>query len=670
MTASYADLRDEIAARIAALDRRSSPLGPPGQWTTALRNVLDLISAARAQIVLFWGPDYVALYNADYAPTIGDKHPRALGRPAVENWAELWSDLEPLLRNVRESGEAFYARDRPFYIERHGGLGEYAYFDISYSPVHDDDGSIGGVLCIVSETTLRLRAEQKAVTERDRLWSLSQDPFLVTDYEGRWLTISPAWTRILGWSEEELLGRTSEWMEHPDDRRATDAKLHELAQGGTTLRFENRFRTKAGDYRWFAWTAVPSESTLLCVARDITEQKLQADILAKAEAQLRQSQKMEAVGQLTGGLAHDFNNLLTGITGSFELLSARLAQGRYSDADRYIGIGLGAAKRAASLTHRLLAFSRQQTLAPVPTDINRLASSMEELIRRTVGPEVSVEIVATVGLWTTLVDPNQLENALLNLCLNARDAMASGGRLTIETANRWVDERASRERELPRGQYVSLCVSDTGTGMTPDIVEKAFDPFFTTKPLGQGTGLGLSMIYGFAKQSGGQARIYSEPDEGTVVCIYLPRFNGDALETETQPGFDGRVEPGARRGTVLIVDDEPSVRVLVTDVLEQLGCAVIEAADGASGLRILRSDVKIDLLISDIGLPGGLNGRQMMDAARDIRPDLKVLFITGYAENAVMRNGQMETGMQVMSKPFAIDDLAARIKTMLTEKPG
>ena len=254
----------------------------------------------------------------------------------------------------------------------------------------------------------------------------------------------------------------------------------------------------------------------------------------KAEEALRHAQKMEAVGQLTGGLAHDFNNMLAGISGSLELMQTRLAQGRTGELDRYLAAAQGAAKRAASLTHRLLAFSRRQMLEPKSTNPNRLISDMEELIRRTVGPEIAVEIVGAAGIWSTLVDQNQLENALLNLCINARDAMPGAGRLTIETANRWLDERAARERDLPPGQYVSLCVSDTGVGMTADVIARAFDPFYTTKPTGMGTGLGLSMVFGFARQSGGQARIYSEPGQGTMVCLYLPRHLGESEEVDRQ----------------------------------------------------------------------------------------------------------------------------------------
>ena len=421
------------------------------------------------------------------------------------------------------------------------------------------------------------------------------------------------------------------------------------------------------------------EAPLLCgVVTDLTEQKLHLGELAEANARLvaeiaerekledalRQSQKMEAVGQLTGGLAHDFNNLLTGITGSLELLQIRVAQGRSADFDRYVSAAQGAARRAAALTHRLLAFSRRQTLDPKATDVNKLVVGMEELIRRTVGPAIAIEVVGAPGLWPALVDSFQLENSLLNLCINARDAMPDGGRITIETANKWLDDRGAKERDLSPGQYLSLCVTDTGTGMSPEVIAKAFDPFFTTKPIGQGTGLGLSMIYGFARQSGGQVRIYSEVGQGTTMCIYLPRHYGSAEQAGETTGVStiSRAEQGE---TVLVVDDEPTVRMLVTEVLGDLGYTAIEAADSAAGLKVLQSDVRIDLLVTDVGLPGGMNGRQMADAGRITRPDLKVLFITGYAENAVLSHGHLEPGMQVLTKPFAVDVIAARIKGMI-----
>ncbi len=380
------------------------------------------------------------------------------------------------------------------------------------------------------------------------------------------------------------------------------------------------------------------------------------DALMQAEAQLRQSQKMEAVGQLTGGIAHDFNNLLTGIAGNLEMLQTRLQQGRAGDAEPYIAAAQGAARRAAALTHRLLAFSRRQTLDPRAIDINRLVTDMEELIRRSVGPSITVEVVGAATLWRTFVDPNQLENALLNLCLNARDAMPAGGRLTLETANRWLDTEAARVRELPPGQYISLSVSDNGTGMTPEVVHRAFDPFFTTKPLGHGTGLGLSMIYGFARQSGGQARIHSQPDKGTTVALYLPR-DADAGAEDIAP-LPAADTAGGSGQTILIVDDEPTVRMLITELLGDRGFTMLEAHDAPTGLKLLQSPARIDLLISDVGLPGGMNGRQMADAARTTRPDLKVLFITGYAENAVISHGHLDPGMHVLTKPFAMETLA------------
>ena len=383
------------------------------------------------------------------------------------------------------------------------------------------------------------------------------------------------------------------------------------------------------------------------------------------EEQLRQAQKMEAVGQLTGGLAHDFNNLLTGIIGAHDLIKRRLAQNRAGEIGRYVEIATASATRAAALTHRLLAFSRRQTLDPKPTDVDRLVSDMVDMIRRTVGPGVSINVVNGPDIWQALVDPNQLENALLNLCINARDAMPDGGRLTIEAENCWIDARNASARDFEAGPYLKLSVSDTGIGMPPDVIARAFDPFFTTKPLGQGTGLGLSMIYGFAKQSGGQVRIHSQPGEGTKVAFYLPRHDGGSTERGV-PIEDIAAMPRAERGeTVLVVDDEPAVRMLVADVLSDLGYVSVEAADGAAGLRVLRSDIRVDLLVTDVGLPGGMNGRQVADAARVLRPNLKVLFITGYAEATVMGNGNLDPGMAVLTKPFAMDHLAGKIRALI-----
>ncbi len=413
---------------------------------------------------------------------------------------------------------------------------------------------------------------------------------------------------------------------------------------------------------WAAWELEMAES----LRHGITEVMVRAlRRIADLQDRLRQSQKMEAVGQLTGGIAHDFNNLLAGILGSLELLRTRVAQGRFEEVERYIGMATTSANRAASLTHRLLAFSRRQTLDPKSVDVNRLTASMEDLIRRTVGPAIHVETAISDQLWKALCDANQLESALLNLAINARDAMPDGGRLTIRAINACLDEPyAHRHPEVAAGDYVAVSVTDTGTGMAPDVVARVFEPFFTTKPFGEGTGLGLSMVYGFGKQSNGYTQIDSEPGHGTTVCLYLPRdpAKGETAVREPEPPSATVAAAGE---TVLVVDDELVVRLLIGDMLRDLGYGVVEAADGAEGLRLLQSRPDIDLLVSDVGLSGGMNGRQLADAARLHRPRLKVLFITGYAENALLGKGVLEADMQLITKPFALDAFAAKVRAML-----
>jgi PAS domain S-box-containing protein len=501
-------------------------------------------------------------------------------------------------------------------------------------------------------------------TERGRLWEVSTDLLGILSAQGYFESTNPAWTTTLGWTSAVTLQTSIYEFIHPDDVEKTRICLQDLAGDEPVLRFENRCRRADGEYRWLSWIAVPEDEKFYCSARDVTQEREVRTELAAALDALRQSQKMEAIGQLTGGIAHDFNNLLMAIGGSLELLNSRLMKGRVVESERYIAAAQSATKRAAALTHRLLAFARQQTLDPKPTDINRLVAGMEEMIRRTVGPSVKVEVAGAANLWITRVDPSQLENALLNLCINARDAMPEGGSLMIETNNERVDDSGARERDVAPGQYVTLCVTDTGTGMTPAVIARAFDPFFTTKPLGAGTGLGLSMTYGFARQSGGQVRIYSEVGRGATVCLYLPRHIGEAEAIVSPPESSGMAH-ACQGDTVLVIDDEPLVRMLVTDVLRDLGYIVIEAEDGPSGLKIFQSGMHIDLLITDIGLRGGMNGGQVAEAARALRPELKVLFITGFAENAAFRHGHLDAGRSVLIKPFAMEALASRVKGLL-----
>ncbi|MEO6843364.1 MAG: PAS domain-containing protein [Bradyrhizobium sp.] len=512
--------------------------------------------------------------------------------------------------------------------------------------------------------TLAQRVEEKT-RERDRIWNVSQDLLLVADRKGIWKTVNPAWTRTLGWSEAELLNRTSEWLQHPDDGGVTRARVKELGSSDATVKFESRFRHKDGSYRWLSWTGVPDRDHIYAVARDVTAEKAAAERLKATEEALLQSQKMEAVGQLTGGIAHDFNNLLTGIVGSLDLLQTRLNQGRTDNVGRYIDAAMTSANRAAALTHRLLAFARRQPLIPKRVDANQLVVSLEDLLRRTIGETIDLSIVASDGLWTTLCDPNQLESALLNLAINARDAMPGGGKLIISTANARIDGITADAPALSPGEYIRIDVTDTGTGMSPEVAARAFDPFFTTKPIGQGTGLGLSMIYGFARQSNGHATIDSKIGRGTSVRIYLPRHNGDHV-AEHAAAAASKVQHAATGETVLVVEDESVVRGVILEMLEEQGYRTLEASDGPAGLRILRTDARIDLLVTDVGLPG-MNGRQLADQAREMRPGLKILFITGYAESVAMADGFLQPGMEMITKPFDLGNLSRRVRTMVSD---
>jgi PAS domain S-box-containing protein len=507
--------------------------------------------------------------------------------------------------------------------------------------------------------TLEARVRERT-RERDSVWSLSRDLFGVFRTGGEIVAANPAWTDMLGYPSDGIVGERLDVLLHPEDTAALQKELKLLDAGMAVRDVDMRIRAKDGGYLWINWTFTPGDGVFYGVGRDVTQRK-------QLEEQLRQAQKMEAVGQLTGGIAHDFNNLLTGIVGSLDLMQTRISQGRTENLERYTKAAMTSANRAAALTHRLLAFARRQPLDPRPVEVDRLIASMEDLLRRTLSEAIRLDLAAPDDLWLSRCDPHQLESAILNLVINARDAMPDGGRLAVGTTNMHLDaDTAIAQGGVEAGQYVVISVSDTGTGMSPAVVAQAFDPFFTTKPIGQGTGLGLSMVYGFAKQSEGHVRIDSKVGQGTTVRIYLPRYLGEVEAEEPSSGLVDRNRPETGE-TVLVVEDEPVVRALILEVLQDLGYRTTEAADGPAGLHCLDSKERIDLLVTDVGLPG-LNGRQLADYARLKRPDLKVLFITGYAENAAMSSGFLLPGMEMITKPFAVGALAEKIRAMI-ERP-
>ncbi len=838
-----------VKSLVASVDWSKSPLGEPASWPENLKTIFAMMLASPAQIVLFWGPEYVALYNDAYAPTIGNKHPHALGRPAIENWGELWDDLKALLDRVRTTGEPVYAKDRPFYIERRG-VPEQVTFDIAYSAVEDAAGKAAGVLCIVNETTARLGYERqlresegqlKAITNsiEQMIWSTRPDGYH-DYYNDRWYEFTGV---PLGSTDGE------EWkdMFHPDDREHAWAIWRRSLETGEPYRIEYRLRHKSGAYRWVigrancvrdsegritrwygsctdiheiktaemqrqavlelqeeirtftdpaeiayasaamlgklmgvsragygtidpvaetitiekdwnaegikslagtlkfrdfgsyidelkrgetvifadaeidprtrdtadALKAISAQSVVnmpiteqnglvallylnnaskrewpaeeIAFIREVAERTRQAverrraenelreltvalerqvnertAALMKSEEQLRQAQKMEAVGQLTGGIAHDFNNMLAVIIGGLNLMQRRLKRGE-TDVQRFIDGAMEGAERAATLTQRLLAFSRRQPLSPEPIDANRMIAGMSELLLRSLGEHIRIETITAAGLWRTKADLAQLESALLNLAVNARDAMVEGGKLTIETANTHVDDVYGRKYEIEPGQYVVIAVTDTGVGMPPDVLDRAFEPFFTTKGVGKGSGLGLSQVFGFVRQSGGHVKIYSEIGVGTTVKIYLPRFYGDVSETEAA------VPPSSYTGqgeTILLVEDEDRVRSFTAEVLRDLGYNVITASGGPEALRMLENGFKASLLFTDVVMPD-MTGRQLVDAALKIAPDMKVLYATGYTRNAVVHNGIVDPGTNFLEKPFSVEKLALKIRTIL-----
>jgi PAS domain S-box-containing protein len=578
---------------------------------------------------------YTAEDCASQLPRLALSAARHEGRYLAEGW------------RVRKDGTRFWA-------------------SVVIDPIYDD-GRLVGFAKVTRDITERKTAEL-ALIESERIArgviDTALDGFVQTTADDLIVEWNAMAESIFGWSRREVLGRcfaalvmSADDQQHYLDNLPTDSPGAKQRWQTDALRRDGSAITVELGLSLLHLESGPIVNVFV---RDLTDR-------ISIEAQLRQSQKMEAMGQLTGGIAHDFNNLLQGITGALELVGQRIEENRTDNLERFVTGALASAKRAAALTHRLLAFSRRQPLDPRPVAANPLVASMDDLLRRTTGAHIDIAFDLADELWTTHCDTNQLENAVLNLAINARDAMPDGGRLTIGTRNVDLQAMAADRLGVIPGEYVCVAVSDTGVGMPPEVIERAFDPFFTTKAIGQGTGLGLSMVYGFAGQSKGYCKIESEASRGTTVRLYLPRHLGPLAEDDGVPvrGQGPLQSPLQSAGeVVLVVEDESSVRELILHVLQELGYFAVEAADGVSGLEILKSRRHIDLLVTDIGLPG-LNGRQMADAARVDRPDLKVLLMTGYAESVAAPDGSLDPGMELITKPFTMNALATRIRSMI-----
>jgi hypothetical protein len=632
---------------------------------------------------LLQGPEHrFLLVNPAYLQLVG--HRDLIGLTVREAIPEIEGQglLEPL-DDVFAGGNPFIGKDVKIVLRcKAEGNADTRYLDFVYHPIRGASGEVSTIFVEgfditerhameealrVSEVRLRqLNADlERRVIERAQArgltWQLSPDLLGALNSKGYFETSNPAWQTVLGWSEAEVASMSIFELLHPDDVEHTRAGFELTLVGQPALRFANRYRCKDGSYRWISWVGIQEDNFVYCTGRDITaERAAEAELLAAQEA-LRQSQKMETIGQLTGGIAHDFNNLLTGILGSLDLVRRRMEANKFDDIARFMDAASNSAKSAAALTHRLLAFARRQSLESRPNDLNRVVTGMEDLLKRTLGERIDLQCVLAEDLWNALTDANQVESAVLNLAINARDAMPNGGRLTIETVNIQLDkEYTSLHEDVRPGDYVAISVSDTGVGMSPEVLARAVDPFFTTKPPGEGTGLGLSGIYGFAKQSRGHLRLYSEIGHGTTVKLYLPR----ALQSAVDLSLVSKVPPRGQGETILVVEDDTTVRLVICDSLKDLGYSIFAAPDAREAILLLRTSQHVDLLISDVVLPH-VNGKKLAATARGLRTNLKVLFVSGYAENATVRGDFLDPGMDMLTKPFALDALAAKVHAMI-----
>jgi PAS domain S-box-containing protein len=789
----------EMARRIRDMDWSGTPLGSIETWPDSLKLSLAMILASGFPMAVRWGPELVLIYNDPYRPILRDKHPDALGRPLREVWWEIYPELGPLNESIlRGERDAFFAEDHPWTIRRLGSIVEDARFTISYSPIPDETApnGIGGILTTCIETTERVRKEEtlqvlndtlgaqitQRTRERDRIWQVSEDLLGVSNFEGYFISVNPAWTALLGWSEDEIKRMHVNELRHPDDATPSNAGRRRLAQGVPTVRMENRFRHKDGSWRWISWTMSVDNGLIYVVGRHVTDEKLAAEALRESERrfrlfaeavtdyalirldahgvvagwnagaqrikgyaedeiigkhfscfytaadraagvpdralataarfgtysadswrvrkdgslffasvvidairdeegkvvgfakitrditerreaeaklqlaqeQLAQAQKMEALGQLTGGIAHDFNNMIMVVSGNAQLLKQRLRDAKNLRSIEAIEI---AAARGETLTRQLLAFSRRQALNPTVISLRQRLAAIHNLLVSSARGDIELVIDIKRSIWPVLVDVHEMELALINLVVNARDAMPDGGAITITARN--VRLYPDDTPEQLGGDFVALSVTDTGCGIAADVLPKVFEPFFTTKQLDKGTGLGLSQVYGLTRQSGGTVTIASEIGTGTTVTMYLPRSERPVSRPSTADA-----DAPAGHEAVLLVEDNPDVQEVASMLLEQLGYHVVAAQSAAAALDLLVSGEEIDLLFTDVVMPGELDGLGLAQRVREEYPDVAVLLTSGYAKAL----STVDSGFPVLRKPYQLATLGHAIREALDKQ--
>ena len=667
-------LVEEVAERTwSALERAQAEASlrrAGARLATEREQMRTLFRQAPNFMCVLRGPDHVfEQANDAYRRLVGDR--TLIGKPMHEALPDIAGQgFFELLGRVFDSGEPFVGHALPIRIARRPGApAQERFITFIFQPIKDADGRVTGIFCEGSDITEAKRAEdtlrtlnatlEKRVAERtadrDRMWRLSTDIMLVASFDGTIGAVNPAWTSLLGWTEEELAGRNFLDFVHPDDLERTRAETSRLGAGHTTPRFENRYRHKDGRYLWLSWIAVPDDRFIHAVGRDVTAQKEADAALRQAEDQLRQAQKMEAVGQLTGGVAHDFNNLLQALEGCLTMIGRRTEE---PQVHALLDAGQQAVGRGAKLVQQLMAFARRDSLRPEPIGVRDRVLAMSTLLERALRADIALDFRFGDDLWPVEVDPTQFELAIINLAVNARDAMPLGGRLTVAAVNTVLPHGDPRGLE---GDFLRLSVSDTGCGMPAAVAARAFEPFFTTKELGKGTGLGLAQVYGLARQAGGSAWIDSAPGRGTTVHLLLRRSGMAPAVVEPTPSPPTPPPPdGPRRsGCVLVVEDDPIVAMTVGTALEDAGFAVLSAATAEEALPFL-SDDRVDVLLSDVVMPGGMSGIDLAREARERRPGLPVILATGYSEEIARA-----TGIPILAKPYRIDELVGRIDAIL-----